>query len=119
MKLICLILGAGSAPFPVDMNAPNDIVGDLKKAILQEKRNDLAGIDPDRLDLFLARKEEKSGCRTSKTSHLLKKRLAKPIMDRDGAESAGRTTRSVYSFTKKSCPRACPAPAGRRGQDAR
>ncbi|ETO68383.1 hypothetical protein F442_14602 [Phytophthora nicotianae P10297] len=75
MKLICLILGAGSATFPVDMNAPNDIVGDLKKAILQEKRNDLAGIDPDRLDLFLARKEEKSGCRTSKTSHLLKNGL--------------------------------------------
>ncbi|ETL86502.1 hypothetical protein L917_14067 [Phytophthora nicotianae] len=51
MKFICLILGAGSATFPVDMNAPNDIVGDLKKAIRLEAALDVAAL---KLDLFLA-----------------------------------------------------------------
>ncbi|KAG3006290.1 hypothetical protein PC121_g17999 [Phytophthora cactorum] len=55
IKLFCAIVGDGGSTFPVDIDAIKS-VGDLKKAIKEEKKNDFKNVDADKLMLFLAKK---------------------------------------------------------------
>ncbi|KAF8949668.1 hypothetical protein BGZ46_005002, partial [Entomortierella lignicola] len=50
VKLFCILDGDSTA-FPVKI-ACDDTVGELKKAIKEEKPNDLQGLDADKLILF-------------------------------------------------------------------
>ncbi|OWY93143.1 Crinkler (CRN), partial [Phytophthora megakarya] len=60
VKFFCAIVGAGSS-FPVDIDE-NETVGDLKKAIKKKKKhNVLKDVDPDELQLFLAKKKTDEG----------------------------------------------------------
>jgi hypothetical protein len=54
MKLLCSLVGNA---FPVTIDA-SDLVGDLKKSIKKEKENDLKAIDADKIQLFLAKKDD-------------------------------------------------------------
>ena len=51
MKLFCWILDKSESPFPVDV-AHDDTVGDLKKKIMNENSDALAGLDADQLTLW-------------------------------------------------------------------
>ncbi|KAE9071391.1 hypothetical protein PF010_g25888 [Phytophthora fragariae] len=53
-KLFCAIVGVAGSAFPVDIDT-GQTVGDLKKAIKEEKTNKLKDIDADALQLFLAK----------------------------------------------------------------
>ncbi|KAH7461290.1 Crinkler effector protein 5 [Phytophthora ramorum] len=60
VKLFCAIVGVVGSVFEVEIDA-DQLVGDLKKAIKGEKPNDLKDIDADKLQLFLAKKDEGRG----------------------------------------------------------
>ncbi|KAE8986732.1 hypothetical protein PR001_g21570 [Phytophthora rubi] len=53
--LFCTIIGADVAPFPLDMRAADDIVGDLKDAIRAKGEVECPAY---KLGLFLARKDD-------------------------------------------------------------
>ncbi|KAL4093723.1 hypothetical protein PRIC1_011155 [Phytophthora ramorum] len=57
VKLFCAIVGVVGSVFEVEIDA-DQLVGDLKKVIKGEKPNDLKDIDADKLQLFLAKKED-------------------------------------------------------------
>ena len=50
MKLFCWIFDKSEAPFPVDV-ANGDTVGDLKKAVMNEKPFTLSGLEADQLTI--------------------------------------------------------------------
>ncbi|OWZ01934.1 Crinkler (CRN) [Phytophthora megakarya] len=54
VKLFCAIVGVDGSAFPVEIDE-NETVGDLKEAIQKKKPNDLKDVDPDKLQLFLAK----------------------------------------------------------------
>ncbi|OWY91892.1 Crinkler (CRN), partial [Phytophthora megakarya] len=57
VKLVCAIIGeVGRSAFSVRVDE-DDSVDDLKKAIKAEKQNVLNDVDPDELQLFLAKKD--------------------------------------------------------------
>ncbi|GMF49697.1 unnamed protein product [Phytophthora lilii] len=55
VKLFCAVVGAAGSAFPVEIDA-SELVGDLKEAIKDKKKNDLKKTDADRLELYLAKK---------------------------------------------------------------
>ncbi|GMF43543.1 unnamed protein product [Phytophthora lilii] len=55
VKLFCAIVGVAGSAFPVDVDA-GQTVGDLKKAVKEEKPNKLKDVDADELQLSLAKK---------------------------------------------------------------
>ncbi|KAH7467115.1 Crinkler effector protein BLC01 [Phytophthora ramorum] len=57
VKLFCAIVGVAGSAFEVRVDE-SDSVYDLKKVIKGEKPNDLKDIDADKLQLFLAKKED-------------------------------------------------------------
>ncbi|KAH7467114.1 Crinkler effector protein BLC01 [Phytophthora ramorum] len=57
VKLFCAIAGVAGSAFEVRVDE-SDSVYDLKKVIKGEKPNDLKDIDADKLQLFLAKKED-------------------------------------------------------------
>ena len=51
MKLFCWVLDKNESSFPVNV-AHDDTVGDLKKEIMNQNSNALAGLDADQLTLW-------------------------------------------------------------------
>ncbi|KAG1698756.1 hypothetical protein DVH05_014711 [Phytophthora capsici] len=60
VKLFCAIVGVGGSAFSVEVGEGQS-VDDLKEAIKNLKRNDLKGVDRDKLQLFLAKKKNGKG----------------------------------------------------------
>ncbi|OWY97076.1 Crinkler (CRN) [Phytophthora megakarya] len=65
VKLFCAIVRFAGCSFPVDIDE-NETVGDLKKVIRDAKPNDLKDVDPDKLQLFLAKNKGKGSWVTEK-----------------------------------------------------
>jgi Crinkler effector protein N-terminal domain len=55
--LVCSLVGQKRSAFAIEIDK-NKMVDALKKAIKKEKENYLKAIDPDELQLFLAKKGE-------------------------------------------------------------
>ncbi|GMF35071.1 unnamed protein product [Phytophthora lilii] len=55
VKLFCAVVGAAGSAFPVEIDA-SELVGELKEAIKDKKKNDLEKTDADKLELYLAKK---------------------------------------------------------------
>eukprot|EP00644_Phytophthora_capsici_P013161 jgi/Phyca11/81603/gw1.5.1157.1 len=60
VKLFCAIVGVAGSAFSVEVGEGQS-VDDLKEAIKNLKRNDLKGVDRDKLQLFLAKKKNGKG----------------------------------------------------------
>ncbi|KAK1944381.1 hypothetical protein P3T76_004293 [Phytophthora citrophthora] len=54
LNLLCAIVGAQGSAFEVIIDE-NESVSALKEAIKKKKKNDLTGVDADKLQLFLSK----------------------------------------------------------------